>query len=85
MSSPPGLRDASTKLDEVTHKSRNRQQGSGRRGCSDKRGLVLGSLWDDDNDMILVKLLTTYKRMVKISAVVHSGAEANALVENMMQ
>ena len=26
---------------------------SRRRGCFDKRGTVLGSLWDDDNDMIL--------------------------------
>ena len=37
----------------VARKSGNRQQCSRRRGCFDKRGRVLGSLWDDDNDMIL--------------------------------
>ena len=71
----------------VTRKARNRQQGSRRRGCSDKCGTVLGSLWDDDNDMILGQVADdqTRKGMVKISAVVDSGAEANALPENMMQ
>ena len=89
MSSPPGLRDAFSEAGwtVVTRKSRNRQQCSRRRGCSDKRGTVLGSLWDDDNDMILGQVADdrTKKRMVKISAVVDSGAEANALLENMMQ
>ena len=63
------------------------QQCSRRRGCSDKRGTVLGFLWDDDNDMILGQVADdrTRKGMVKISAVVDSGAEANALPENMMQ
>ena len=71
----------------VTRKSRNRQQCSRRRGCSDKRGTVLGSLWDDDNDMFLGQVADDRNRkgMVKISAVVDSGAEANALPENMMQ
>ena len=71
----------------VTRKSRNRQQCSRRRGCSDKLGTVLGSLWDDDNDMILGQVADdrTRKGRVKISAVVDSGAEANALPENMMQ
>ena len=71
----------------VTRKSRNRQQCSRRRGCSDKLGTVLGSLWDDDSDMILGQVADdrTKKGKVKISAVVDSGAEANALPENMMQ
>ena len=89
MSSPPGLRDAFSEAGwtVVTRKSRNRQQCSRRRGCSDKRGTVLGSLSDDDNDMILGQVADdrTRKGMVKISAVVDSGAEANALPENMMQ
>ena len=48
---------------------------------------VLGALWDDDNDMILVQVADnrTKKGNVKISAVVDSGAEANALPANMMQ
>ena len=83
MSSPPGLRDAFNEAGwtVVTSKVRNRQQGSRRRGCSDKRGTVLGSLWDDDNDMILGQVADdrTKKGLVKISAVVDSGAEANAL------
>ena len=71
----------------VTSKSRNPQQCSRRCGCSDKRGTVLGSLWDDDNDMILGLVADdqTKKGMVKISAHVDSGAEANALRQNMMQ
>ena len=71
----------------VTHKSRNCQQCSRRRGCLDKRGTVVGSLWDNDNDMVLMQLADdrTKKGMVKISAVVDSGAEANALPEKMMQ
>ena len=89
MSSPPGVRDAFSEAGwtVVTHKSRNRQQCSRRRGCSDNRGTVLGSLWDDYNDMILGQVADdpTRKGMVKISAVVDSGAEANALPENMMQ
>ena len=89
MSSPPGLRDACSEAGwtVVTRKSRNRQQCSRRRGCFDKRGTVLGSLWDDDNDMILGQVADdrTEKGLVKISAVVDSGAEANALPENMMQ
>ena len=58
MSSPSGLRDAfnETGWTVVTRKSRNRQQSSRRRGCSDKCGKVLGSLWDDDNGMILVQV-----------------------------
>ena len=42
---------------------------------------------DDDNDMILWHVVDdrTKKGLVKISAVVDSGAEANALPENMMQ
>ena len=42
---------------------------------------------DDDNDMILGQVAEdrTWKGMVKISAVVDSGAEANALPENVMQ
>ena len=83
MSSPPGLRDAFNEAGwtVVTRKARNRQQGSRRRGCSDKRGTVLGSLWDDDNDMILGQVADdrTKKGLLKISAVVDSGAEANAL------
>ena len=49
--------------------------------------MVLGSLWDDDNDMILGQVADdrTKKGLMKISAVVDSGAEANALPENMMQ
>ena len=89
MSSPPGLRDAFNEAGwtVVTRKSRNRQQGSQRRGCSDKSGMVLGSLWDDDKDMILGQVADdpTKKGMVTISAVVDSGAEANAPRENMMQ
>ena len=44
-------------------------------------------LWGDDNDMILGQVADdrTKKGMVKISAVVDSGAEANALPEIMMQ
>ena len=74
-------------MDRGDRKMRNRQQCSRRRGCSDKRGTVLGSLWDDDNDMILEQVADdrTRKGMVKISAVVDTGAEANALPENMMQ
>ena len=54
-SSPPGLRDACSEAGwtVVTRQSGNRQQCSRRRGCFDKRGTVLGSLWDDDNDMVL--------------------------------
>ena len=89
MSSPPGLRDAFNEAGwtVVTRKARNRQQGSRRRGCSDKRGTVLGSQWDDDNDMIMGQVADdrTKKGLVNISAVVDSGAEANALPENMMQ
>ena len=50
------------------------------------RGTLLGALWDDDNDMISEQVADdrTKKGMVKISAVVDSGAEANALPENMM-
>ena len=64
ISSPPGLRDACSEAGwtVVTRKSRNRQQCSWRRGCFDKRGTVLGPLWDDENDMILGKLLTTEPR-----------------------
>ena len=86
MSFPQGLRDAFSEAGwtVVTRKSRNRQQCSGRRGCFHKSGTVLGSLWDDDNDMILGQVADdrTRKGMVNISAV---GAEANALPENMMQ
>ena len=89
MSSAPGLRDAFSEAGwtVVALKSRNRQQCSRRRLCSDKRGTVLGSLWDDDNDTILGQVADdrTRKGMVKISAVVDSGVEANALPENMMQ
>ena len=89
MSSPPGLRDAFSEAGwtVVTRKSRNRQQCSQRRACFDKSGTVLGSLWDDDNDMILEPVADDRRKkgMVKISAVVDSGAEANALPENMMQ
>ena len=89
MSSPPGLSDAFSEAGwtVVTRKSRNRQQLSKRHGCCEKRGTVLGSLWDDDDDMILGQVADdrTRKGMVKISAVVDSGAEANALPEGMMQ
>ena len=56
-------------------------------GCFDKSGTFLGSLWDDDNEMILEQVADdrSKKGMVKISAVVDSGAEANALPENMVQ
>ena len=56
-------------------------------GALIKRGRVLGTLWDNDNDMILGQVANdrTKRGMVKISAVVDSGAEANALRENMMQ
>ena len=90
-SSPQGLRDAFSEAGRtvVTRKSRNRQQVFRRRGCFDKRGTVLGSLWDDDNGMILGKVLATEPRQeqeaLRISAVVDSGAEANALPENMLQ
>ena len=49
--------------------------------------MVHGSLWDDDKDMILGQVADdrTKKGMVKMSAVVDSGAEANALAENMKQ
>ena len=80
MSSPPGLRDAFSEAwwTVVTRKSRNRQQCSRRRGCFDKSGTVLGSLKEDDNDMILVQVADdrTRKGMVKISALVDSGADA---------
>ena len=71
----------------MTRKLRNRQQRSKRHGCCDKRGTVLGSLWDDDIDMILGQVadVRTRKGLVKIFALVDSGAEANALPENMMQ
>ena len=89
MSSPPGLSDAFSEAGWtlVTRKLRNRQQRSKRHGCCDKRGTVLRSLWDDDNDKILGQVADdrTRKRMVKISVVVDGGAEANALPENMMQ
>ena len=89
MISPPGLRDAFSEAGwtVVTRKSRNRQQCSRRRGCFDKSGTVLGSLWDDDNDLILEQVADDRSKigMVKIYAVVDSGAEANALPENMMQ
>ena len=64
MSFPPGLSDAFSDAGwtVVTRKSRNRQQCSRRRGCFDKSGTVLGSLWDDDDDMIWGKLLTTEER-----------------------
>ena len=86
MSSPPGpFNEAGWTV--VTRESRSRQQGSRRRGCSDKRGMVLGSLRDDDHHMILGQVADdrTKKGMVKISTVVDSGAEANALPENTMQ
>ena len=89
MGSPPGLRDAFSEAGwtVVARESRNRQQGFRRRGCSCERDTLLGSLWDDDNDMILGQVADdrTTKGMVKISAVVDSGAEANALPENMTQ
>ena len=89
LTSSPGLRDAFIEAGwtAVTRKSGHRQQCYRRRGCFDKRGTVHGSLWDDDNDMILEQVADdrTKKGMVKISAVVGSGAEANALPENMMQ
>ena len=49
--------------------------------------MVLGSLLDDDKDMILGKVADdrSKKGTVNISAVVDSRAEANALPENMMQ
>ena len=90
-SSPPGLRDAFSEAGwtVVTRKWRNHQQGSQRRGCSEKCGTVLGSLWDGDNDMILGQVADdrTMKGTVRISAVVDSGAEANALPDavDMMQ
>ena len=70
----------------VTRKPRNRQQCSRRHGCCEKSGTVLGSLWDNDNDVFLGQVADdrTRKGMVKISAVVDSGAEANALPEHMM-
>ena len=89
MSSPSGLRDAFNEAlwTVVTRKSRKSQQCSRRRGCFDKSGTVLGSLWDDENDMILGQVADdrTRKGMVRISAVVDSGAESNALPDNMMQ
>ena len=56
----------------------------GRRGCFDKGSTITV---DDDNDMILCQVADdrTKKGMVKISAVVDSGAEAIALPKNMMQ
>ena len=58
-----------------------------RHKCLDKRGTVLGSPRDGDNDMILAKVAgdRTKRGMEKISAVVDIGAEANVLPENMMQ
>ena len=52
-----------------------------------KSPAMLHAPWDDDNDMVLGKVADdrTKKEMVKISAVVDSGAEANVLPENMMQ
>ena len=89
MRSPPGLSDAFSEAGwtVVTRKLRNRQQCSRRHGCCDKRGTVLGSLWDDDNDMILGQVAhgRTRKEKVQISTVVDVSAEANALPENMMQ
>ena len=90
MSSPPGLRDAFNEAgwtggDPQIAKPPARLRV--RLGCSDKRGMVLGSVWDDDNDMILWQVADdrTKKGMVKISAVVDCGAEANAFPENMVQ
>ena len=64
MSSPPGLPDAFNEAGwtVVTRKSRNRQQGSRRRGCFDKRGMVLGSLGEMTTIGSWVKLLTTEPR-----------------------
>ena len=58
--------------------SRNQKQCTKRDRCLDKRGAVLGSLWDDDNEMILGQVADDRfkKGMVKISLVVDSGAEA---------
>ena len=89
MSSPPRLSDALSEAGwtVVTRKLRDRQPCSKRHGCCDKRGVVLRSLWDGDNDMILGQVADdrTWEGMVKISEVVDSGAEADALAENMMQ
>ena len=73
--SPPGLRDAFCEggWTVLTRKSQNRQQCSRRRGFCDKRGTVLGSLWDDDNDMILVQFAD------------HRTRKGIVLPENMMQ
>ena len=84
-----GLRDGFSEVRRivVSRTSRNRQQCLRRRGCFDKRGTVLGSLCNDDNDMILGQVADdrTKKGMVDISAVVDSDAEANGLTGNMMQ
>ena len=81
MSSPSGLRDAFSEWTVVTRKSRIWQQCFRRRGCLDERGAVLGTLWDDDSDVILGQVADdrTKKEMVKTFAIVDSGAEANAL------
>ena len=65
----------------VTRKSRNRQQCSRQRGCFDKHCGTMTTTY------ILEKVADgrTKKEMKKVSAVVDSGAEANALPENMMQ
>ena len=57
MSSPPELRDVFSEAGwtVVTRKSRNPKQ------CT-KLVTVLGSLWDDDNNLTLVKSLTTVSR-----------------------
>ena len=88
MISPRGLRDVVSEAGwtVATRKSR-KQKAMHQDWCLDKRGTALGSLWGDDSDMILCKVADerTKKGMVKISAVVDSGTEANALPENMMQ
>ena len=59
MSSPPGLRDAFNEAGidlQASWVPANRETASNAPdvvGASDKRGTLLGSLWDDDNDMIL--------------------------------
>ena len=70
----------------VIRKSWNRTKFTRRDEFLDKRGTVLGALWGDD-DVILGQVADdrTTKGLLNISAVVDSGAEANALRGNMMQ
>ena len=88
VNSPPGLHDAfgDAGWTMMTRRSRNRTNFTSRDEYLGKRGTALRSLWDDD-DTIRRNVADdrTMKGLVNFSAAVDSGAEANALPENMTQ